>query len=132
MIDHLSTYATDYPLTKAFYSTVFEVLGITLQTEFVTDWDNEFPDRRCCAFGMNDQCTFWIIEEKEIATPRHIAFSASSRQLVDSFYQRGLQAGGKSNGAPGLRPQYHENYYGAFIIDPDGNDIEAVCHEHEE
>ncbi len=132
MIDHLSTYATDYPVTRAFYLSVFDSLGVSLQIEFVTDWDRDFPTRRCCAFGRDNQTTFWIIEEKETASPRHIAFSASSRKMVDSFYEKSLGAGGKCNGAPGLRPHYHENYYGAFILDPDGNDIEAVCHRNEE
>jgi catechol 2,3-dioxygenase-like lactoylglutathione lyase family enzyme len=128
MIDHLSTYATDYPATKLFYETAFAPLGYTLQTEFVAEWNADFPTQRMCAFGVNGKPTFWIIETKEKSTPRHVAFSAVSRNAVDQFYAQAMTHGGKDNGQPGLRPHYHENYYGAFTIDPDGNNVEAVCH----
>lgn len=131
MIDHLSTYALDYARTKAFYAAAFNTLGYSLQTESVTEWDTEFPTRRICAFGEPGKTLFWIIETKVNYTPRHIAFSADTRKVVDHFYEQALQHGGKDNGKPGLRVIYHEHYYGAFCIDPDGNDIEAVCHKPE-
>lgn len=128
MIDHLSTYATDYPATRAFYEATFSALGFSLQTEFVADWNADFPTQRMCAFGPEGRPIFWVIETKESATPRHIAFSATSRGAVDSFHALALANGGTDNGGPGLRPEYHADYYGAFVLDPDGNNAEAVCH----
>ncbi|MDF1692207.1 MAG: VOC family protein [Zhongshania sp.] len=128
MIDHISTYTTKYLVTKSFYAAAFLPLGYSLQTEFVAEWNQEFPTQRMCAFGVEGKSSFWIIETKEISTSRHIAFSAASRSAVDSFYYQAIRNGGKDNGKPGLRPMYHENYYGAFAIDPDGNNVEAVCH----
>lgn len=128
MIDHLSTYATDYPATRAFYEAAFAALGFSLQTEFVAEWNTDFPTQRMCAFGPEGKPVFWVIEAIEAATPRHIAFSAPSRGAVDSFHAQALANGGKDNGAPGLRPMYHADYYGAFVLDPDGNNAEAVCH----
>ena len=72
--------------------------------------------------------SFWIGEGEPLAGHVHVAFVAPSRAGVDAFYRAALAAGGKDNGKPGLRPQYHANYYGAFVLDPDGNNIEAVCH----
>lgn len=131
MIDHLSTYARDYPGTKAFYAAAFAPLGYTLQTEFVADWDQDFPTRRVGGFGVNGKAIFWVIETTVHYTPRHIAFSAETRDAVDLFYEQAMQNGGQDNGKPGLRPVYHEHYYGAFCIDPDGNNVEAVCHTQE-
>jgi len=128
MIDHLSSYTTQYEQSKAFYEAVFEPLGASLQTEFVAEWNVEFPTQRMCAFGSAGKPIFWIIETREAATHRHVAFTAQSRSDVQSFYANGLANGGTDNGEPGLRPLYHENYYGAFVIDPDGNNVEAVCH----
>jgi catechol 2,3-dioxygenase-like lactoylglutathione lyase family enzyme len=129
MIDHLSTYATDFETTMGFYEAVFHPLGYSLQTQFVVDEDPDFPSRRVCAFGAGGASTFWVIESKAASSPRHIAFKAKSREMVDEFYNTALHHGAKSNGAPGIRPEYHDNYYGAFVFDPDGNDIEAVCHD---
>lgn len=128
MFDHLSCYATDYERTRDFYEKVLPVLGHAKVTEMAADWDQEFPGRRMCAFGPEGRPMFWIIEVKEAATPRHIAFSASSNQMVNEFHAAAIAAGGKDNGAPGPRPIYHDKYYGAFVIDPDGNNMEAVCH----
>ena len=128
MIDHLGTYATDFQATKEFYRAVFEPLGYSIQMELVTEWDESFPTRRMCAFGPSGKPTFWIIETREPYTPRHIAFTADSRAMVTSFYEVGISAGGIDNGQPGVRPIYHEHYFGAFLLDPDGNNIEAVCH----
>jgi predicted lactoylglutathione lyase len=82
-------------------------------------------------FGTEGKAFFWIGDGPRTAGPVHIAFAAKSRAEVDSFYREGLAAGGKDNGAPGLRLHYHPNYYGAFLLDPDGNNIEAVCHKPE-
>lgn len=127
MIDHLSTYATDYPATKRFYDAALGALGYALTTEMVADWDPDFPERRMCAFGT-DRPVFWVIEVRDAASPRHLAFVAPDRDAVAAFHAAALGAGGLDNGAPGLRPIYHPDYYGAFALDPDGNNVEAVCH----
>ena len=80
--------------------------------------------------GVDPKPDTWIIEEKKLA-PGHIAFRAENHAMVNAFYAAGIAAGLKDNGAPGPRPEYHENYYGAFLLDADGNNIEAVCHEAE-
>ena len=128
MIDHISTYALDYVASKNFYDAVFKPLGHSIQAEFVADWEPEFPTRRICGFGSNGLAGFWVIETLVEYTPRHVAFSAKNRQQVDQFYTVALQYGGQDNGKPGLRPEYHQHYYGAFILDPDRNNVEAVCH----
>lgn len=129
MFDHLSTYATDFEATKRFYDQAMAALGYGIQMEFVAEWNADFPTQRICAYGPKDQPALWVIEVKEKYTPRHLAFSATNRKLVDAFYQAAMNAGGRNNGKPGPRPLYHEYYYGAFVLDPDGNNIEAVCHK---
>lgn len=131
MIDHLSTYAIDYLATRRFYEAAFAALGYSVQMEFVATWNQDFPAQRMCAFGPQGKPLFWIIETQERYTPRHIAFSAGSRALVRSFHEAGLASGGKDHGAPGIRATYHEDYFGAFLLDPDGNNVEAVCHDPE-
>jgi len=79
-------------------------------------------------FGELQKPDFWISQGSPNKPPMHIAFQVSRRALVDAFYHAALAAGGRDNGAPGLRPQYHPDYYGAFVLDPDGHNIEAVCH----
>lgn len=127
MIDHMSTYATDFRATRAFYDATLPVLGYTVQAEMVTEWDPDFPERRICAFGPAGKAAFWIIEVREAASPRHVAFAAADRNAVARFHAAGLASGATDHGAPGLRPQYHEHYFGAFLLDPDGNNVEAVC-----
>ena len=78
-------------------------------------------------FGAQARPQFWIGSGKPIKGRVHFAFVAKDRDAVDAFYAAALKAGGKDNGAPGLRPHYHANYYGAFVLDPDGHNIEAVC-----
>ena len=130
MIDHLSSYSTNYETSRDFYQAVFAPLGYGLVMEFATDpaEDPEFEGRRVCAFGPTDNAVFWIIETKQNVTPRHIAFAAKDHEAVRAFYETAIDLGAKDNGAPGPRPHYHDHYYGAFVFDPDGNDIEAVCH----
>ena len=130
MIDHLSTYATDFPATRRLYDAALAELGFDRVVNLVTTWDKDFPTRRPCAYGPEAKPVLWVIEVlgKDKATPRHLAFAASSRAAVDAFHRAAVSSGGKDNGAPGLRPVYHENYYGAFVFDPDDNNIEAVCH----
>ena len=128
MIDHISTYATDFAATRAFYAAALRPLGHALQMELVASEDREFPTRRICAFGPPGKPAFWIVEVKQAASPRHVAFVATDRGAVAAFHAAALSAGGRDHGAPGLRPEYHEHYYGAFALDPDGNNAEAVCH----
>jgi catechol 2,3-dioxygenase-like lactoylglutathione lyase family enzyme len=80
-----------------------------------------------CAYGPG-RPVFWVIEVKEPVSPRHVAFTAANREAVGAFHAAALAAGGTDHGAPGLRPMYHEHYFGAFALDPDGNNVEAVCH----
>jgi catechol 2,3-dioxygenase-like lactoylglutathione lyase family enzyme len=127
MIDHASSYTTHFEAAKRFYELAFAPLGSRLQHEMVATWDPEFPTRRMCAFGPQ-RPVFWVIEVREPATPRHIAFSAGTRAQVDAFHRAALDAGARDNGAPGVRAIYHPTYYGAFALDPDGNNVEAVCH----
>ena len=128
MIDHLSTYATDYPATRRFYEAALGALGYTLQSEPPSTQSRGPAAPRRCAFGPAGAFVFWVIEADTPTTPRHMAFAARDRAGVEAFHRAALAAGGRDNGPPGLRPQYHPNYYGAFVLDPDGNNVEAVCH----
>lgn len=128
MIDHTSSYATDFEAAKAFYQAALAELGYGVQLEMTFDADPDLPGRRAAAFGPPGNPTFWVIETLVAYTPRHTAFVATDRNAVDAFHRAGLAAGGQDFGAPGPRPIYHPNYYGAFLTDPDGNNVEAVCH----
>jgi catechol 2,3-dioxygenase-like lactoylglutathione lyase family enzyme len=126
MIDHVGFPVSDYARAKAFYTAALKPLGYTLITELTA----EHTESRSAAsgFGMDGKPEFWIGGEGGLSLPMHIAIASRDRAGVDAFYRAALAAGGKDNGAPGLRPQYHPNYYGAFVRDPDGHNIEAVCH----
>ena len=128
MIDHLSFHATDFAASKAFYDAVLPVLGYGLVMEMTATWDPEFPTRRMAAYGPPKQPVLWLIETKTAASPRHVAFAAKDAASVEGFHRAALKAGGKDNGAPGPRPHYSVDYYGAFVVDPDGNNVEAVHH----
>lgn len=128
MIDHLSFYATDFAATRRFYEGALKPLGYGVTLELVASWDETFPTRRMAAFGPDDKPVFWVIEQREPSSPRHVAFTARSQEAVKAFHRAALDAGGKDNGAPGPRPQYSAGYFGAFVRDPDGNNVEAVFH----
>ena len=102
MIDHISSYTTDFPAARAFYEAAMHSLGYAIQAEMVTDWDSDFPERRCCAWGPSGKSVFWVIEVREAYSPRHIAFSASSRTAVNDFYKAAMSAGGRDHGEPGV------------------------------
>jgi catechol 2,3-dioxygenase-like lactoylglutathione lyase family enzyme len=125
MIDHVSAYATHYEAAKRFYEAAFAPLGARLQLEMTASWDPELPARRVCAFGPA-RPIYWVIEVREPAAPRHVGFTA--RAEVDAFHRAALGAGGRDNGAPGVRAIYHPTYDGAFVPDPDDDVVEAVCH----
>ena len=126
MIDHLGISVSDYRQSKAFFQHVLASLGHECIMEVTPEMTGK--DDWHAGFGSNGKPSFWISSAGTVCESMHIAFTASSRAQVDAFYQAALAAGGKDNGAPGLRPHYHANYYGAFILDLDGRNIEAVCH----
>ncbi|HRP79495.1 MAG TPA: VOC family protein [Aquamicrobium sp.] len=127
MIDHAGIVVTDWTKAKAFYDAAFVPLGATLLYMV----PEEFTDGAKVGGYGRDKPDFWLHEGGEPGPGRHYAFTASSRAEVDAFHAAALAAGGRDNGAPGPRPHYHEHYYGAFVLDPDGNNIEAVCHRPE-
>jgi catechol 2,3-dioxygenase-like lactoylglutathione lyase family enzyme len=125
VFDHISFPVGDNERSKGFYLRSLAPLGYGLVLEVTSD---ETGGQRAAGFGKNGHPQFWIASGTPVVGKMHIAFVAKTRAAVEEFYKTALSAGGRDNGAPGLRPHYHENYYGAFIFDPDGNNIEAVCH----
>jgi catechol 2,3-dioxygenase-like lactoylglutathione lyase family enzyme len=125
MIDHIGFPVSDYPRAKAFYVSALAPLGYSLVMEVTQQENSGVP---AAGFGAGDKPDFWIGGEGGMNKPLHVAILAKDRATVDAFYKAALAAGGRDNGAPGLRPHYHANYYGAFVLDPDGHNIEAVCH----
>lgn len=124
MIDHFGITVSDFERSKAFYTQALAPLGAT----FLHMVPAEYTDGvKVGGFGQ-DSPSFWIDEGNAHSPTLHFAFKATSRQMVDAFYAAALAAGGQDNGKPGLRAHYHADYYGAFVLDPDGNNIEAVCH----
>lgn len=118
MIDHLIMPVGDYAASRAFYEQALDPLGYRLI--FETDG--------ACGFGILEKPDFFIRQGGAVSPPIHLAFTSRDRAAVDAFHSRALAAGGVDNGPPGLRPDYHPNYYGAFVLDPDGHNVEAVCH----
>lgn len=126
VIHHLSTYATDFEATKRFYEAALAPLGFGVVMELTSTWDPDHPTRRMAAFGPPQRPVLWVTEVKTAASPRHVAFVAKSPAAVEAFHRAALAIGAKDNGAPGPRPQYSPGYFGAFVLDPDGNNVEAV------
>ena len=124
MIDHVGFPVSDYARARSFYEEALAPLGYTLIMEVQ---ENQFG-AKAAGFGINGKPDFWIGGEGGLQGILHIAIAADDRATVDAFHRAALAAGGKDNGEPGLRPQYHPNYYGAFVLDPDGHNVEAVCH----
>jgi catechol 2,3-dioxygenase-like lactoylglutathione lyase family enzyme len=125
MLDHVGIPVSDYTRSKGFYLRAFAPLGYDLVLEVSSQ---ETGGHSHAGFGTKGRPQFWIGSGKPIVGSVHFAFMAKDRAAVDAFYAAALKAGGKDNGSPGLRPHYHANYYGAFVLDPDGHNIEAVCH----
>ena len=121
MIDHAGIVVASYERSRAFYERALAPLGYSLLKEF-----NGFA-----GFGREGKPDFWIHQGFNVTRGFHVAFRARSRAEVQAFHAAALAAGASDNGAPGLRENYHTNYYGAFVCDPDGRNIEAVCHEPE-
>jgi catechol 2,3-dioxygenase-like lactoylglutathione lyase family enzyme len=130
MLDHVGLQVSGYERSRDFYRKVLAPLGGALVMEVTAE---QTGDGAHAGFGIDGRPTFWIGTSQHggAAGPVHIAFTANDRATVDAFHHAALAAGGKDNGAPGLRPHYHEHYYGAFVLDPDGHNIEAVCHRPE-
>ena len=127
MIDHVGFKVSDYAASKAFYGRVLAPLGYGLVMEVTPEMTG--GDSHHAGFGANGKPDFWIGTGPSVTRDGlHVALVARSRADVDAFHAAALAAGARDNGAPGLRPIYHRNYYGAFVIDPDGHNIEAVCH----
>jgi catechol 2,3-dioxygenase-like lactoylglutathione lyase family enzyme len=127
IVDHLGIVIRDFERAKAFYSAALAPLAISLLREF-----EPVPGFRVGGFGRGQKAEFWFSTPKGASagelTPVHVCFGAKSRDEVDAFYKAAIAAGGRDNGAPGVRELYHPNYYGAFVLDPDGHNIEAVHH----
>lgn len=126
MIDHIGISVSDYQQSKAFYLHVLATLRHECLMEVTPEMTG--ADSYHAGFGSNKKPSFWISSTGAIGASIHLAFTANNRAEVEAFYHAALAAGAKDNGAPGLRPHYHPNYYGAFVLDPDGHNIEAVCH----
>lgn len=123
LIDHIGLGVSDCEASKAFYLACLKPLGIELVVEL--------EDEDWVGLGRDGKGEFWFGPDDKVQHPMHIAFRADTRAQVDAFYQAALLAGGCCNGAPGVREIYHPDYYGAFVLDPDGHNIEAVCHSAE-
>ena len=124
MFDHVKFGVSDFAASKAFFLKALQPLGVTVIAEGSPTYGVEMSTEG----GNVSLCLF---ETKEKPAHLHLAFQADNRQQVEAFYRAALEAGGEDNGAPGLRPNYHADYYAAFVIAPDGHNIEAVCHESE-
>jgi catechol 2,3-dioxygenase-like lactoylglutathione lyase family enzyme len=124
MLDHIGIGVSDFVRSKAFYDRALAPLGIALVMEVTAEQTGDHP---AAGFGSEQKPYFWFGTSPDTARA-HIAFVARSRAAVDAFHKAALEAGGSDNGAPGIRPHYHANYYAAFVLDPDGHNVEAVCH----
>jgi catechol 2,3-dioxygenase-like lactoylglutathione lyase family enzyme len=121
MIDHIGVSVSDYQASKAFYLAALAPLGYGVVMEVAQAGP-------AAGLGEGGKPDFWIAAGAAMTPPAHIAFRARDRATVRAFHEAALAAGGRYNGPPGLRPHYHANYYGAFVLDPDGHNVEAVCH----
>jgi len=125
MIDHTGLVVSDFAKSKAFYTKALSPIGYSMLMEFPRSVTGSAD---VAGFGEPPKPDFWIYSGTPNNPPLHIAFQVDSRAKVDAFHKAALAAGGRDNGAPGLRPHYHPGYYGAFVLDLDGHNIEAVCH----
>ena len=121
VIDHCGVEVSDFAASRAFYEAALAPLGFSVQMDFGEQF-------KALGMGVPGKPSFWIRESGEPSGKVHVAFHATDRARVDAFYEAAMAAGGTDNGGPGVREQYHPTYYGAFVLDPDGNNVEAVCH----
>ena len=122
MFDHVKFGVSDFAASKAFFLKALAPLGVAVVAEGVPTYGVELA-------SPGSEVSLVLFQTEEKPAQLHLAFTAGNRQQVDAFYRAAMEAGGKDNGAPGLCPEYHANYYAAFVIGPDGHNIEAVCHE---
>ncbi|HEX7929173.1 MAG TPA: VOC family protein [bacterium] len=120
MLDHLGLKVKDLKKSRAFYEAALKPLGYAVVMDF----------GEALGIGTKQKPAFWL-SQGAAGGPVHVAFDAADRKAVAAFHKAALAAGGKDNGPAGLREQYHPTYYGAFVLDPDGNNVEAVCHKPE-
>lgn len=120
MLDHVGLNVKDYAASRALYEQALAPLGWRVVMAF-DEWN-------AVGFGTADKPEFWVAQREPYGTGTHVAFAAPDHAAVDAFHAAALAAGGRDNGAPGIREQYHPTYYGAFVLDADGNNVEAVCH----
>jgi catechol 2,3-dioxygenase-like lactoylglutathione lyase family enzyme len=125
MIDHTGVSVTDFAKSRAFYLRALAPLGY----QIIMELPQNLAPEGAMGIGVPPKPDFWVAGGTPQLPPLHIAFRAGNRGEVDAFYQAAMAAGGRDNGPPGIRAHYHPNYYGAFVLDPDGNNIEAVCHD---
>jgi catechol 2,3-dioxygenase-like lactoylglutathione lyase family enzyme len=118
MIDHVTLYVGDLEPEKVFYDRALRPLGYALVMD-IPEW---------CGFAADGKSDFFISHRPAASAPVHVAFLAPNRAAVDAFFEAAVAAGGRDNGPPGIRRVYHEYYYGAYVLDPEGNNIEAVTH----
>ena len=126
MLDHVGICSANLERSQDFYTKALAPLSIELLMELTAE---QTGANAHAGFGRDGKPFFWIGTGPRPSGPVHIAFVALRRFDVEAFYRAAMDAGGTDNGSPGLRPQYHPNYFGAFVLDPDGNNVEAVCHE---
>jgi len=124
MFDHVKFGVSDFAASKAFFLKALEPIGVAVVAEGVPTYGVEL-------LGPNSNASLCLYQTEERPAHLHLAFAAQNRRQVDAFYRAALEAGGRDNGAPGVRPNYNANYYAAFVIGPDGHNIEVVCHEPE-
>ena len=120
MLDHVGLNVSDYRASRAFYEQALAPLGYRIAMAF-DQW-------KAAGFGANDKPEFWISERPPTTSGTHVCFACDDHATVDAFHVAALAAGGRDNGPPGLREHYHPTYYAAFVLDLDGNNVEAVCH----
>ena len=123
MFDHIKFGVSDYAASKAFFLKALEPLGVAAVSGGAADVQ--------CRLSPKGKASLCLYQTEEKPAHLHLAFTAENRQQVEAFYRAAIEAGGKDNGAPGLYPDYHANYYAAFVIGPDGHNIEVVCHQSE-
>ena len=128
ILDHMGISVSDFAKSIEFYRVCLAPLGISVVMEVPKELTGGV---NYSGFGKDGKPDFWIGDGHKAQTALHVAFAAANRASVDAFYKAAVAAGAKDNGAPGIRAHYHPNYYGAFVLDLDGNNIEAVCHKPE-
>ena len=128
MIDHIGFAVDDIGRSRRFYEAALAPLGLSLIMDIPPEQNAVGGGGRALGFGAPQNPFFWVADNQRVGEGTHVAFRAESRALVDAFYAAAIAAGGRDNGGPGIRERYHPNYYAAFVFDPDGFNVEAVCH----